>query len=513
MERFVTRHQDRIAGILTGFDRLLFRGTLRSISYANGAAMWLNSRQVLLKDFSGFAQHLTNRIKEHAARLAADGQRPIEYLPSSHVSKEERARAIQQRDAIREGLICIFSCVEPCRAVTVRGDRKTRRLGFTVEQRQCAHLYFYYADADFGLMHIRLQTWFPFTLQVCLNGREWLVQQLTRSGIAFERADNCVTSVADVATAQRLLDQLSTRRWARVLRCLAARVNPLIQRSAGLSLRSYYWSLQESEFATDVLFRRPADLAAIYPALAHHAIETFGSGDVLRFLGRRMGGRSNGEVTSSYFRRPEGLRVKHRVEENSIKMYDKAGAVLRIEVTMNQPRRFLVYRERTRGGRRQRCWGKMRKGIADVARRVDLSRAANARYLDALSVVPDPTPVAQLLDPLSHRRIVHGRSFRPLRPIAPDDSACFAALLDGGSLLHGCRATDLRHLLSPHEPLAAADRKRLTGRVSRLLRLYRAHGLLGKIAHTHRYRVTAKGHHVMTIALRCRAAHLGKLAA
>jgi hypothetical protein len=279
-----------------------------------------------------------------------------------------------------------------------------------VEERKCAHLYFYYADRDFGLMHIRLQTWVPFTLQVYVNGREWLVQQLTRAGLAFDRVDNCVTRVDDVGRAQRLLDHLTTRRWARLLGRLADRVNPLVRR---LSLRSYYGSLQESEFATDVLFHRPADLAAVSPALTRPAIEAFGTEGVLRFLGRRMGGRSTGEVTSSYLRRPEGLRVKHHVEENSIKMYDKAGRVLRIEVTMNQPRRFLVYRERTRHGHRQQCWGKMRKGIADIPRRVELSRAANARYLDALSVVPNPTPVHQLFAPLSHRRVLNGR------PIAP----------------------------------------------------------------------------------------------
>jgi hypothetical protein len=513
MERFVTRHQDRIAGILTGFDRMLFRGTLRSISYPKGAEIWLSSRHVLLKDFAAFAEGLTARVTAQATELAAEAQRPVEYLKSSRVSKDERVRAIQQRDRVTDGLICILSCVEPCRALTVRSDRTTRRLRFVVEDRKCAHLYFYYADRDFGVFHLRLQTWFPYTVQVCVNGREWLGQQLTRLGIEHTRVDNCVTAVADGGRAQRLLDQLSTRRWARLLRQLAERVNPLVRRGAGLSLRSYYWSLQESEVATDVLFRTPADLAAIYPALTRHAIDAFGAEDVLRFLGRRMGGRSVGDVTSSYLRRPEGLRVKHRVEENSIKMYDKAGQVLRIEVTINQPRRFLVYRERTRRGRTQRCWGKMRKGIADLPRRVELSRAANARYLDALSVVPDPTPVHQVFDPVSHRRVINHRPYRPLRPIAPDESARFAALVDGHTALDGCRAQDLRRVLNPREPTDPVERRRLTGRVSRILRLYRAHGLVAKIAQTHRYRVTPKGQHVMSMAIRFRTANLSQFAA
>src|SRR2546425_13272777 len=98
MERFVTRYQDRIAGILTGFDRMLFRGTLRSISYPKGAEIWLSSRHVLLKDFAALAQDLTARVKAHATQMAADARRPVEYLESSRLSKEDRARAIQQPD-------------------------------------------------------------------------------------------------------------------------------------------------------------------------------------------------------------------------------------------------------------------------------------------------------------------------------------------------------------------------------------------------------------------------------
>jgi hypothetical protein len=513
MERFVTRYHDCVAGVLSGFDRMLFRGTLRSISHPKGAAIWLNSQHVLLKDFATYAAGLTARLKAQATELATEAQRPFEYVGSSRISKEDRARALQQRDGITDGLICVLSCVEPCRAVTVRGDRATRRLQVVVEERKCGHLYFYYADRECGLMHIRLQTWWPFTLQVCMNGREWLCQQLDRRGVDFTRADNCLTRVTDVACAQRLLDQLTTRRWARVLRALAERVNPLVRRGSRLALRSYYWSLQESEFATDVLFHRAGDLAAVYPALTRHAIEAFSTTDVLRFLGRQLGGRPPHEVSSSYLRRPEGLRVKHRVEENSIKMYDKAGSVLRVEVTLNQPRRFRVYRERMRHGERRRGWGMMRKGIADIPRRVELSRAANARYLDALSVVPDVVPVAALFDPLSARRVVHGRPYRALRPIAPDDSACFVRLLDGGHLLDGCRADDLRRLFTPHEPDDQRERRRLTGRVSRLLRLYRAHGLLAKVSHTRLYRITPKGQHVMSTAVRLRAAQLSKLAA
>jgi hypothetical protein len=184
---------------------------------------------------------------------------------------------------------------------------------------------------------------------------------------------------------------------------------------------------------------------------------------------------------------------------------------LRVETTLNQPRRFKVYRATAAG--QARHWVPLRKGIADIPRRVALAQATNARYLDALSVVAIPVPVAQLLDPVTQRRVVNGRPYRALRPITPEESTCFRRLLDGRALVAGVRAADLRDVLSPRLPTDAVDHRRLTGRVSRRLRLYRAHGLIAKISHTRLYRVTPKGHQVMTAALQCRVATLEQLAA
>ncbi|MGH9347588.1 MAG: hypothetical protein ACRD26_10010 [Vicinamibacterales bacterium] len=484
-----------------------FRGTLRSISNVKGLAIWLNQRHVLLKDFGTFADRVSKQLTAHARALADEQGRPFEYLASWKIRKEDRAREILARDGIREGLIAIFECVEGCRSVRVRGNRQTKRLELVSSERRCAHLYFYYWDHDFGLLHVRLQTWLPFTIQICVNGRAWLAQQLRRCDSPFTQVDNCVFDVADLGLAQRMLRQLETRPWARVLRVFATRVNPLLR---GHQLRPYYWSLEESEYATDVLFRDRASLQAVYPALVTHAFHAFRTPDVLRFLGRPAPART-AEVITRVQRRVEGVRVKHWVAENSVKMYDKHGQVLRVETTLNQPRRFKVYRVTAPG--QARHWVPLRKGIADIPRRVALSQATNARYLDALSVVELPTPIHHVLDPVSQRRCVNGRPFRPLRPIAPDDSACFARLLDGRALLAGIHAANLRCVLTSAEPADLRARQRLTGRVSRLLRLYRAHGLIAKVTRTRIYRVTPKGHQIMTTALRCRAATLEQLAA
>jgi hypothetical protein len=509
MERFLARHSTRIAGTVSGFDRLLFRGTLRSISYVNGMDRFLASQRILYKDFAGFAGRLTTRLRTHAEEMAHQTGRPLEYLRSSSISKDARAREILTRDAIAEGLVCIFSCVESCLTLTVRGDRATKRLRLVREERRCVFLYFYYVDRDFGLMHVRLQTWLPLTVQVYVNGREWLARQLTAAGLAFDQCDNAVIP-RDVTQTRAISDRLQAFAWEPWLTRYAARVNPWIGGPAGL-FRGYYWSVRESEFATDVIFATPADLQAIYPRLLHHAIEHFTTGDLLRFLGRVVPGRFQGEAHSTLVHRPEGVRIRHWLDENSIKMYDKAERLLRVEMTLNNPDRFKVLRRRPSD--RRLDWLPLRRGIADMRRRADLGRAAAARYLDALSVVGDPIPSHRLLDSVSHRVTRHGRPYRPLRPISPHEAPLFRTILHGEFTLQGFQNRDLRRQLYPQTEADPVQRRQVTARVTRSLRLLRAHGLIKKVTRTRYYRITDKGHHVMTTALRFRETDLALLAA
>ena len=299
METFVKRHEKDIIGLLHGFDRMRFRGTLRSISYADGFDRFLGAVGVRYKDFGSYVQGLSERLKDHARQVAARAGRPLEYLASSRQEKEAVAKAIAERDGITEGLVCVLSCVEPCMSFCIRRDG-SGGVRFCSEQRKCLHLYYYYLDREFGLMHVRLSTWVPFAIQVCLNGREYLSRRMTKAGIGFEQRDNCFVRIDQLAQAQRMMRDLEERKWERLLKSLAARVNPLIGRRGGLDLHPYYWSIRESEYATDVMFKDATALHRVYGALSRHAIEQFGSKDVLRFLGRRTNRRFNGQVIGSY---------------------------------------------------------------------------------------------------------------------------------------------------------------------------------------------------------------------
>lgn len=514
MERFLERHRDRITGVLSGFDRIRFQGTLKMISHRKGLDIFLYRHGVAFKDFGAFAERLSDRIKEHAQALAHRLGRPYLYLESPRISKEDLARRIMERDKIHTGLICVLACIESCQSFKIRRDAERRHLLLEPAKRRCLHLYFYFVDREFGFMHVRLQTWLPFTFRACLNGREWLARQMDRAGIGYERRDNCFTRIDDLDRAQRICDKLAQRHWPRILDALAERLNPWVGPHGGLDLRGYYWTLQESEYATDVMFRDTASLQEVYARLFDHAIRQFRCDDVLRFLGRRIHPACfNGDIVTDVRKRPEGRRIKHRVEENSIKMYDKQGSVLRIETTINNPRRFKVRRLRTRDGRREMRWVPMRKGVADMPRREELGRAANARYLEALSVVGEALPTRCVLDPVSAPVTREGRPYRPLRPIDQRDADLFRVLLRGEFLLQGFRNKDLRRHLGLDPEKDPVRRRKLSGRVTRWLRLFRAHGLIRKVSTTRYYRVTDRGHRVMTTALRLREIDVNQLAA
>lgn len=390
MQSFIQRFADKISGVLSGWDRVRFRGTLRRIANLRGLGSFLWEQQVLLKDFKPWALGLTGKVRKATLRLAEKHGLPVVHVPSSATCKEELARSLAGERWERDGLSCILSCTESCRSFTVGPNKTKKRLELQQHSSKCLHYYFYLRHPAWGPMHVRLQTWLPFNVHVCLNGRDWLGAELTRRGLPHTQCDNTFTYVEDVARAQRILDRQLRTKWDRELDWLLARVHPAHQRLCKSPL-IYYWSAEETEWATDVMFRSADELARLYPRLVQHAVRDFGGEDVLRFLGRRGNIRQQtaARLQSDLKTRHEGVRVKHTLNHNSLKMYDKQASVLRVETTVNDPRDMKVYRPLEGDPQGPRDWRQLRKGVADLHRRAEVSQAANERYLAALASVDD----------------------------------------------------------------------------------------------------------------------------
>jgi hypothetical protein len=495
---FEVAHRDHLLGSLTTVDRLIIHGHLRQLWFADHMAYLLDRLGVhIVRDFGQFMKQASNKVIAHAEALARKAGRPLIYQDRVVHGKDELARQIATRDGVTEGLICVFSTVEPAMCFALAKGAIRPRL------RKCLHLYFYAIDRELGFVHIRVQTWFPFQIQVYLNGHEWLARQLERRGVAFERYENTFLWIDDLPLAQRLCASLTKRRWSRLFDAFARRVNPWLSVVRSHGFGSYYWCIDACEVSTDLMWSDRRTLLQVLDDLFDHAVRAFSADDVVRFLGLKHRPKT-ADVETRHARRPEGRRIKHRVRHNWLKLYDK-WSVLRVETVINNPADYRVLRfEDDRRGRRRGRWMRMNKGIGNLWRYVQIGEATNRRYLDALAEVkPTGQAIAQL-DSICHNRSKQGQRYARFNPVSRSDAELFQAVLSGTHLISGLANRDLQRQLWAAPPTDPTQARRRCQRVSRLIRKLRGHAILAKIPSRRRYRLTPLGRRLLAAAIHYR---------
>ncbi len=508
MKSFLAKHADKIDGVLECFDRLILRGHL-PMAGPGYFVTWLYSKQISLNlqtpregwwNFKEAAPWFSKEMKGHAQKLASQAKRPYTHLPSRE-RMEDNARRLAAQDGIGDGLVCVYGTNEMCRTFRVSYGAT----GPKVEPglRVCLVLYYYWMDRDFGLMHIKVQTWFPFTVQVYVNGHEWLARKLTAARMRYRKVDNAFTWLEDAGRATELARGFWRRDWPKLLDVWARRVNPLLP--SWLAGQNYYWVIDQAEFSTDVMFKDKQALASLRPRLYEHAALCFGAEQIMTFLGRKYTEHFRGEVKTHWHRREPGGAVKHWMKRNALKMYDKDGSLLRIEPVINDPREFVIHRRRDKqDGTQEVGWYPMAKGVANLYRYAEVSRQASARYLEALAVVDDLGVGQRELDQRCSPVPYQGRTRRALQPLGSGDQALFQAALRGEYALRGFRNRELGEVLLGPAPPDPAERRRRCGNISRRISLLRAHGLVAKVPRARRYRVTRRGQCFMATAIHLR---------
>jgi hypothetical protein len=491
VELITERHAGQIAGVLGCWDRMLVFGTLPKICFAGGMTSFLYERKIRIFDYPKFAEPFRNRIRENAEKMAAEAGIEIEFIRKRNFRKEDRVKEILASRGETAGLVCIFSAMEPCSTYKPWHNKQTGKTFLVPDDGKCLHYYFYFVDEELGLCHVRVPTWLPCRLQVCCNGHNWLAGQLSKLGIDYRMADNAFSHIADWPRAQRISNGWEAKRIHARLDGFARRCCPIYRDFA----TGYHWSVDQCEYATDIVFRKQADLQAIYENLARTAIHTVKPDNIATFLGRKLSPQFEGEAGNRFNIRIEGTRIKHSMGPVSIKLYDKFGLILRIETTVNDLTFFKHYREvEHRDGSRETKWASMQKTIYSLPAMRELLEAANRRYLEFLSAIEDPRAGRNKLDKLSHPVEQEGRRYSGFNLFDADDENLLCSIVRGEFNISGMQNKSLRR----HLP------ERSSGQVSRLLKRLRTHGLVKKVGHTYKYYVTAFGKEVVATALKLR---------
>lgn len=502
MDTFIQKFGNRINGWITGFDRLVFKGMLRPLMFAAGAQTFLGARGILNKNYKDWmlaqSGELIGAVDQYAENTC--GQK-ITYIPSSNDRKDKIAQKRQQEVGITSGLIGVWSCVEAGSTYRATFDRVAGFPQLRMDNTRCKHLYFYYDHPIYGFMSVRLQTWFPFSIQIAVNGREWLRRSLDTAGCAYLRHDNKFLALADYPLARQLLNKQLDTRWNEMLNSFLPEVFPTMKYTLGEKL-DYYWTVWQSEWATDFIFDSPTTVTKLMDELLSHALLTGTSERVLRYMGKpvRPDGQphhlSDPEVLTRVQTWYDGARIRHWVDKNSVKAYNEQN-VLRLEMTMNRPDRFKVMRhlEGRQDSPKQRL--PLRKGVGDLMLRALVANDVNRRFAEQLATLKDETPVREILTQFAAHNH-EGRRARALDPLGKD-AALLQAIADPALGVSGITNKALQRALAGTPWTNGKNHKSLSARISRHLRLLRDHGVIRKLPNQNKYQLTPKGRKLTTL--------------
>jgi hypothetical protein len=402
------------------------------------------------------------------------------------------ARVLAQRGD-HPGLVHIVSAMEACDSYRPWHDKASGKTLVRPDSGKCLHYYFYFMDADLGLIYLRVPTWCPFRLQFYCNGHSWLARQLAAEGIDYTMADNAFVRIADWQRAQTLADALSPDLLHRTLDGYAAQCCPV----SDVFGQTYHWSLMQVEYATDLAFRSTTTLGPLYEQLVRQSVLSVKAEQVASFLGRHVTPQLAQEIGSQFSTRIEGTCIKHRFGKSSIKMYDKCGIVLRIETTANDVSFFKHHRKvEHRDGLPTRELAPVKKSIYSLIDLRGILLGCNRRYLSHLSSLDDFSAGVRALDRLTRPHKVEEKTVKGINFFEPGESALLRALQNPRVNISGIRRGDLLPDLDMFSP------NRLSRQLRRLLDL----GAIKRVTGTYRYYLTKAGRAATAAARRLTAA-------
>jgi len=287
-------------GVLSCYDRIVITGSLQPFCYAQGMTHYLYQQGMRIFDYAKFAEPLRERIRENTEALAETNGVKIEFIHKKNFRKENRVQQILKERGDQPGLVHIFGAMEACSSYRPWHDKVTGKTYLKPDSSKCMTYYFYFMDEQLGLCYLRVPTWCPFRLQFYFNGHNWLANQLKQRGIAYKMLDNAFVHIADYTVANQLANEFDVEILHLRLDEFAQQYCPVVtdlNASTGSAQRlTYYWSIMQSEYATDLVFKSREALQAFYPLLLEILTHAVKPADIATFLGRKLNGNYQGEM-------------------------------------------------------------------------------------------------------------------------------------------------------------------------------------------------------------------------
>jgi hypothetical protein len=488
--KFLEKYGPKIEGAISCFDRVIISGTLNKWGYSEGMFSYLMRNNIRIMDFPKFAKGYNEKIREKVEAAAkAEGIKIENIRKPGRFDKEEEIKKILSRTDKKEGIVHIYSSMEISGGYEGKYDHKNKKVSLHNITPRCLNYYIYFIDKVLGLCFVRIPTWIPFRIQFYFNGHNYLAYKLRKNKIDYKMNDNAFIEISGYQSVQKLSDDIRAKDFHIWLDKIIERYIPFLEETG----QSYRWTILQAEYSTDIIFREKEDLRLLYEELIINCIHSVKPENIATFFSRALAAQYKGEVGTRYNKQIQGTRIKHYMGANSIKMYDKASVVLRIETTVNDIYQFQTFRSVvTRSGEKVNKYAVMKRSIYSLYDLGKFCQSANSRYMDFISCFEENLQGEKNLLKISEKIYWKDRSYKGFNFFDSFDANVLIALDSGEFNINGFRNKSIRKKLQTDLS---------SSMVTRILKRLWLHGLIKKVKNSFKYYLTNLGKKVIAIAL------------
>ena len=484
------KYAEDINGLLYCYDRINVKCVAGQFGYGSGMEQFFNGIGKRFFDFVNVFKPVTEQIVANAERIAEENGVEIEFIrsPKSFGRKDERIDKILEERGNHDGLVKIYAQMETVNSYRAWTDKTTKKTSFLPATTKCKVYYFYFVDKTLGLCFVKVPTVAPFVCTVYFNGHDWLEKQLQKKNIAYQKLENAFTYIEDFDAAQSICDSLRVEDIHQVLDIFMARYCPL---PPEWNLR-WFFTISQCEYSLDIIFREQDKLKPIYDNIVKTAFHTITPENIATFLGKRLTVKFEGEMGSRYNERVLGTRIKHQMGELSVKIYDKFGKILRIEVTAYDVSKLTMFRDVfKRNGDIEHKPAPVKKEIYSLFGLMDVFKHIIKRYLEFVSSFDDPTAGIKKLDSVTGKKQVNGKNVKGLNFFDKDDEKILLTIANGKFVINGLKSKHLKAAFPDLKPW----------KISNILKRLRNLGLIRKASKSYKYYVTELGKSIFAAGL------------
>jgi hypothetical protein len=454
-------------------DRLYLNGYIGTLATSGGLVTFMREQLGKPIPSPAILGQVTERFREAVKAMAERDQIPV-YQFNHKERKDDVANRLRRERGTRDGIVFVGVAQEKAQAY--QGKKIDGHFQFTRDKTVYVnHYYFYIDDADFGPLFIKVCSYAPWGIKLCLNGHEWAKRQLEKRGIAYEALDNGFLSCADPKKLQEICDSLSPEDIDQVFRKWLNRL-PLPLRAED-RLAGYDWNLSiwQMEVSLTQIFDRPLRGREFFEEIIRDNLDLGRPDRVQLIFDRVVTKKTPGEFRTRVIQDGVHPSLHINYKNFDLKQYFKEGRGCRTEGTFRNPKDFGI-----------------NKGLSNLPYLQKVGRDINRRLLD--------------VERVSHNSGLSGDSIqRVVQPTVTEDGekapalkfgqprvmALFLALTLFQHLIDGFHNRDLRALVI--DLLGVKAEEYTTSQMTYDLRRLRLKGLIYRPPKTHRYILTPYG--------------------